>query len=170
MRSTVASPVRTPKPETVRAWRAATAAAIAALLACCGIKGPPRPPELVHPKPPDHLVARASAEGIRLVWRRPTTYVDGTRMHDLRAFVVERAPAGPKGAPFARIATVVVTDPVRFRADRRVEFLDRTARAGERYLYRVIAVTADGYESEPAGPVGATQPPKGSKARSHRRN
>jgi hypothetical protein len=34
-----------------------------------------------------------------------------------------------------------------------MEWLDRGASAGARYLYRVRSVTLDGYESAPAGPV-----------------
>ena len=92
-------------------------------------------------------------EGVRLTWLRPLQYSGGQRMHDLDRFLVERAPG--KGAPatFTRVATVVLEDRFRFRKERRLDWVDRDAKPGERYLYRVIAVTRDGSRSPPAGPV-----------------
>ena len=104
--------------------------ALVLAVAACGRKSLPVAPETVRPRAPATLAAASTPEGVRLTWLRPLQYSGGQRMHDLDRFLVERAPG--EGAP----AT-----------------FDRDAKPGERYLYRVIAVTRDGSRSPPAGPV-----------------
>ena len=128
-------------------------AALGLVLAACGQKAAPVAPELVRPDSPGNLTAVATADGIRLSWVRPTHYSGGRRMDDLRGFEIERAPG--EGAPgrFATVGTFELDDQTRFRKERRLEWTDRDVRAGERYLYRVTALTLDGYRSAEAGPV-----------------
>jgi predicted small lipoprotein YifL len=132
--------------------RALVALGLALGLAACGRKGPPVAPELVRPEPPERLAATAVPDGVRLTWLRPMRYSGGGRMHDLRGFLIERAP-GPE-APFARVGVLELDDQTRFRRERRLEWLDRDVRPGEPYRYRVTALTLDGDRSPPAGPVG----------------
>jgi predicted small lipoprotein YifL len=127
--------------------------ALGLALAACGQKGPPLAPELVRPDPPTNLAAVATPEGVRLTWTRPTRYSGGARMHDLEGFLIERAPAEGAPAVFATAGRLELNDQERFRKDRRLEWTDRDVRAGERYLYRVTALTLDGYRSRAAGPV-----------------
>ena len=110
-------------------------------------------PETVRPRAPATLAAASTPEGVRLTWLRPLQYSGGQRMHDLDRFLVERAPGEGAPATFTRVATVVLEDRFRFRKERRLDWVDRDAKPGERYLYRVIAVTRDGSRSPPAGPV-----------------
>jgi len=119
----------------------------------CGRKSLPVAPELVRPHAPATLTASTTPEGVRLTWLRPLRYSGGQQMHDLDRFLVERAPG--EGAPptFTRVATVVLEDRFRFRKERRLDWLDKDAKPGELYLYRVTAVTRDGSKSAPAGPV-----------------
>jgi hypothetical protein len=125
-------------------------AAATLLLAACGVRTRPLPPERVQPEPPSQVVAKAGPEGIHLTWRRPTRYSGGKHMRDLGHFDVERATGG---SPFARVATVDVSDQVRFRQEKAFDWTDTAVVAGETYTYRVIAVTLDDYHSAPGGPV-----------------
>jgi hypothetical protein len=134
----------------------------AALAVACGRKADPLAPELVEPTPPEDLSAVSTPDGVRLSWRRPTRYSGGARMDDLGGFTIERAPADAGPAAFAEVGRVELTDQTRFRKERRLEWIDKTAVSGERYRYRVTAWTLDGYRSPPAGPVAVqfgTAPP-----------
>ena len=81
-------------------------------------------------------------------------------MDDLRGFEIERAPG--EGAPgrFATIDMFELDDQTRFRKERRLEWIDRDVRAGERYslgIFLVDAVLRDeaGYPSAQEGPMRA---------------
>ena len=131
----------------------AVAVTLGLLGAGCGRKSRPVAPETVRPRAPANVAAASVAEGVRITWLRPLLYTGGQRMHDLDRFLVERAPGEGAPAAFTRVATVVLEDRFRFRKERRLEWLDQDVRPGERYLYRVIAVTRDGSRSAPTGPV-----------------
>jgi hypothetical protein len=133
--------------------RATVALAAVLAVAACGHKGPPIAPELVRPESPEQFSAVATVDGVKLGWIRPLRYSGGARMNDLRGFVIERA-AG--GTVFTKIGMYELEDRTRFRKERHLEWLDRDVQPGERYLYRVTALTLDGYRSAPAGPVGIT--------------
>src|SRR5262249_44224343 len=124
-----------------------------ALALACGKKGPPVPPQLVRPGTPEAFAAVVMPQGIRLSWNRPDKYSGGRKMNDLGRFVIERAPAEGQLAPFARVGEVLVTDQTRFRKDRHLEWTDGDVTAGTADLYRVTAVTLDGYKSTPTLPV-----------------
>ena len=116
-------------------------------LPACGRKTAVRPPEMVAPETIENLAASNVSDGVRLTWRRPATYVDGTRMNDLGAFRVERASAG---GPFSQVATVAVTDQERFQQERRFRWVDLDTTVGQTYQYRVISSTTDAYVSDPS--------------------
>lgn len=120
-------------------------------IAACGVKQSPLPPEVVQPEPPSEIVAKSTPEGVRLSWKRPTTYSGGQHMRDLAGFDIERADGADGG--FVRVGAVEVTDRDRFRQEKTTEWVDATAVAGETYRYRVVATTLDGYRSSPGGPV-----------------
>jgi len=125
---------------------------VLALASACGVKSNPQPPELVQPGPPSDLVAKSTVDGLRLTWRRPTTYSGGQHMRDLAGFEIDRA-TGADGLEFTRVGTVELTDQTRFRQERTMQWTDTTAVAGTTYRYRVIAYTLDGYRSTPGGPL-----------------
>ena len=84
------------------------------------------------------------------------------RMNDLDGFVIQRATGtGAVSAAYAQVGKVTLTDQNRFRKERRLEWVDTAATPGERYFYRVIAVTLDGDRSIPAGPVSVQFGPVG---------
>ena len=151
---------------------AAVLLALACALPACGRKSRPVPPETVEPEAVESLAAIATPEGVRLSWLRPTRYTGGGRMNDLGSFEIERAPGEGAAPAFAKIGTVTLEDQQRFRKERRLEWVDKDVRPGERYRYRVTAVTLDHYRSAPAGPVNvrygnppsapAAEPPSGS--------
>lgn len=114
------------------------------MLLACGRKTAVKAPELVAPETIDNLSAVNLADGIRLSWRRPARYVDGSRMNDLGAFRVERGTAGDSFAP---VATIAVTDQDRFQQERRFRWTDTDTVVGQMYQYRVVSVTIDEYAS-----------------------
>jgi hypothetical protein len=128
---------------------------LATALACgaCGQKNRPVAPELVRPEAPGELAATAVADGVKVSWLRPLRYSGGQRMNDLGGFTIERASGD---ANFVKAGTLQLEDQTRFRKERRLEWVDHEVQPGTRYLYRVIAVTLDGYRSAPAGPVSVT--------------
>ncbi|HSV05215.1 MAG TPA: lipoprotein [Candidatus Binatus sp.] len=125
----------------------------ALLLAACGRKGPPVAPELVRPEPAEDLTAAIVADGVRLTWQRPLRYSGGQRMNDLDHFVIDRAPAEAARPIFGHVGRLDLDDQTRFRKERHLEWIDHDAVRGASYLYRVVAVTRDGSQSAPAGPV-----------------
>jgi hypothetical protein len=120
------------------------------ITSACGRKTAIKPPEFVAPATIASLAAHNTADGIRLTWRRPATYADGSRMEDLGAFRLERSAAR---GPFTPIATVAVTDRDRIQKARRFRWLDVAVAVGETYQYRVISFTTDGYVSQPSNVV-----------------
>lgn len=130
-----------------------TLLALCVAVAACGRKSLPIAPELVHPKPPADVIASATPGGVLLRWARPSQYTSGQRMRDLDGFVVERAQDVDGKIAFAEVSTIHLEDRYRFQQQRRVEWTDADVNDGQRYFYRVSALTLDGYRSEPAGPV-----------------
>lgn len=94
------------------------------------------------------LAAQNNGEGILLSWKRPTDYVDGTRMLDLAGFRVERA-AAPDDT-FEELSTLEVTDRDRFRQIHSFRYLDQRVTPGASYRYRVTSFTSDGGSSAPS--------------------
>ena len=127
--------------------------AIALFVVGCGRKAAVVAPELIHPKPPANLVATATRDGVQLRWSRPSQYTSGKRMRDLDGFIVERAQEQDGHLVFTEAATIHLEDRYRFQQERRMEWVDPGVTEGQRYLYRVIALTLDAYRSEPVGPV-----------------
>jgi hypothetical protein len=144
------------KPFTSPAWRVLAAFTVALVLAACGRKAPPKPPEFAAPRAIGDLRAINRADGIVLSWSRPRQHPDGTPLNSLGSFAVERAAvSGASG--FQQVATLEVSDRERFRQTRTFRYLDQQPQPGEEYLYRVIAYTDDGYGSEPSNIVTITR-------------
>lgn len=134
-----------PRPALALALLAATLA-----LPACGRKTDVRPPEFVAPATIDTLAARNAETGVALAWRRPGRTADGGVLFDLDAFIVER---GLPGEPFAFLARVPVPDRDRLRQQKRFGYVDETPAMGEALRYRVLAITLDGYVSQPSNVV-----------------
>ena len=126
--------------------------AVALAAAACGVRTKPLPPELVQPQPATALVASSNVDGVKLTWRRPSTYSGGKHMRDLAGFEVERAD-GPDSFDFAPVTTVILDDQTRLRQEKLMQWTDTGVEVGQTYRYRVIAFTSDGYRSEPSTPV-----------------
>jgi hypothetical protein len=132
---------------------------IAVVSPACGRKSRPLAPETVRPEPPEDLTAVVTPDGVRLSWLRPLRYSGGGKMNDLGLFDIDRAPGEDAAPEFRKVGAVTLEDQERFRKERRMQWTDNDVRPGERYLYRVTAVTLDGYRSPPAGPVSVQYGP-----------
>src|SRR5581483_2766592 len=75
-------------------------------------------------------------------------------LKDLAGFRLLRAEGG--GA-LQELAELPVNDQERFQKVRRFAYEDTTAQMGKSYRYAMIAVTADGYESNPSNEVELTR-------------
>jgi hypothetical protein len=121
-----------------------------ALVAGCGLKADPRGVNQVRPKPITSLVSQPAADGVRLSWQRPASYMNGQRMDDLGGFLVFR---GVPDQQAEQIADIPVTDRERFRPEKKFEYLDKSVAKGAHYYYRVISYTLDKYYSQPSNMV-----------------
>jgi hypothetical protein len=121
------------------------------VLAHCGRKTDVRPPELVAPEVVEGVRAQNVVEGIRVSWRRPTRYVDGSTMTDLGGFRIERS---RDGGEFAAWREEPVDDRERFRKTRRFRVVDTDVEMGREYRYRVRAFTLDGHVSTASPAAG----------------
>jgi hypothetical protein len=130
------------------------AAWILALVAGCGVKGRPVPPEAVRPERIVDLAAAADKGGIRLRWARPERYSEGGKMRDLAGFVVMRAEGDE---PLKPLAELPITDRERFQQARSFEYLDAATAMAHAYRYEVISATDDGARSEPSNMVEFTR-------------
>jgi hypothetical protein len=72
-------------------------------------------------------------------------------MNDLGKFLIERS-VGEDGE-FTNVDVLELDDRMRFRKERRIEWVDHDVTLGQLYRYRVTSETVDGYHSKPAGPV-----------------
>jgi hypothetical protein len=148
--------------------RVAAAALALAVLAHCGRKTDVRPPELVAPEVVEGLRTQNVAEGVRVSWRRPTRYVDGSTMTDLGGFRIERS---RDGEAFGLWREEPVNDRERFRKTRRFRVVDTGVETGREYRYRVRAFTLDGHVSHASEVAGIVrQQPADEKSTDDRRD
>lgn len=130
------------------------AVALPALIAACGVKSAPMPPELVRPERIQDLRAAPDPQGIKLSWERPTHYVGGHMMRDLDSFVILRGDATGALQPVAALA---VTDRERFSVEHDFSYVDDKTILDRKYHYEVVSKTTDGYVSEPSNEVEFTR-------------
>lgn len=119
--------------------------------AACGVKSQPKPPEDVRPEAITDLRAEQAVDGVKLSWSRPERYSgSGGRMRDLGSFVVLRAEGDGQ---LQRVAELLVTDRERFQVQKIFTYVDSGAELGRSYRYEVIAMTTDGYRSDPSNDI-----------------
>ena len=124
----------------------------------CGRKGPVKAPEFARPAVIADLRAENGEREITLSWSRPSQYADGARMTDLGEFQIERA-SGDAPA-FEPLAVLPIADRERVRQIKRFRFADRGVVSGDRYRYRVVSSTVDGYASAPSNVVEIVREPR----------
>jgi hypothetical protein len=122
-------------------------AGVGLLHAGCGIKSKPEPPEAVRPQRIIDLTAVSVATGVRIRWSRPEHYAGGGRMRDLGKFEILRSSGGELPSV---VSTLTVEDLQRFRQQHHFTYVDTDTVVGNRYRYRVVSITTDGYESLPS--------------------
>ncbi len=125
-------------------------AAAISLGTACGRKTDVRPPHFVVPSVVEGLAAENELRGVKLRWKRPTRYADGSQMLDLDGFRIERR---RPCCAFIKLADVPVEDRTRFQRANSFDYVDERVEVGELYSYRVVAITVDRYESDPCEPV-----------------
>jgi hypothetical protein len=131
------------------------AAALSATLAgACGLRTPVRPPEDTAPVVPGAVTVTRTEEEAVVRWPRAERSVDGERLDDLAAFVVERRASDSE--PWSQVATVSVVDQEKIRRRNSFSWHDPAPAPG--VSYRVFAVTADGQAGPPTAPA-VTPPP-----------
>ncbi|HUO04983.1 MAG TPA: fibronectin type III domain-containing protein [Candidatus Binataceae bacterium] len=117
------------------------------LCAGCGVKSAPIPPQYAKPQKILDLEAVNDKDGVRLTWRRPDQYVGGAKLSDLGGFTLSRTEVG---SPSKEIAQVNVTDQGRFQVQHIFTYKDTATTVGKTYHYQVVALTTDGYRSDPS--------------------
>jgi len=130
-------------------------ASMLALAPACGLRTDPRPPEETAPVVEGEVTLAAKDGGIEVTWRRAERSVDGRRLYDLAAFVVERA---EQPGEFAEIARIDVIDQEKLRRKSRFRHVDRPAVSTGTVWYRVRAVTEDGETGPPSQVAAVTLP------------
>ena len=138
------------------------------VLAGCGRRGAPRPPQWVVPRPPTDLAVKNVEGGLEVSFRRPDRTIDGADMSDLGTLELWRS-CEPRPGMFLA-AEIPILDRGTFRKRTRYTLMDDTPGIGATCVYRVIAVTDDGYRSapvqsepvrrEPVLPADATNTPR----------
>lgn len=131
-----------------RGFRFAALVLVALVIAGCGRRGAPRPPQWVAPRAATDLEVRSVAGGLEISFRRPDRTIDGADMSDL-AFLELWRSCEPRPGMFLA-AEIPIVDRGAFRKRTRYTVLDDTPGIGEACVYRIIAVTDDGYRSIPA--------------------
>jgi hypothetical protein len=131
------------------AW-AAGLALLAAMVAGCGVKSAPIPPEQARPERILDLRAESVPDGVKLTWGRPFHYEGGARMRDLAGFVILRS---GNGGPLKQLIEVPVTDQGRFRVAKQFTYTDRATKIDDNYRYAVISETTDNYRGLPSNEV-----------------
>jgi hypothetical protein len=119
-----------------------------ALAPACGRRDTLRPPQFVSPRPVSDLEVHNLASGLEIRFRRPDRTVDGQDMSDLGFLELWRS-CEPRPGMF-QVANYPILDRGSFRKNTRITILDDAPTIGESCIYRVIAVTTDGYRSLPA--------------------
>ncbi len=140
-------------------WAIGFALAVTAAVGC-GKIGSPRLPELAVPLEPSPVEVRNVADGIEITFRRPRAYLDGVALEDLGNFEIERSCDHAPG--LIPIADIPVVDHGRFQKQSKVTLVDFDPQPGQICIYRVVAITLDGYRSAPADsvPIRRELPPK----------
>ncbi len=136
----------------MRAYIIASIVAFAAAAgwAGCGVKSPPIPPQYARPQKILDLHAVSEKPAIKLTWGRPDSYEGGATMRNLGLFMVMRSSGQ---SSYHEIGRVEVTDQTRFQQQRTFTYLDKGAVLGQSYSYEIIAMTIDGYKSQPSNEV-----------------
>jgi hypothetical protein len=127
-----------------RVGLAVATALLSGWVAGCGVKSAPQAPELVRPAQIVDLRAAADPNGIKISWARPTHYFSGHTMRDLSGFVILR---GEAAGPLEPLVELPVTDRERFSVQREFSYVDNETAIGQRYRYRIVSKTSDGYTS-----------------------
>lgn len=135
---------------------------LSVLLAACGKKGPPRPPEAIAPDPIEFFEARGTVDGVQLRWQAPQRDASGEPLTDLAGFVVQRNRYSKERSPdFEEIALIEVRpedgeEQAPSRKPVSYAYEDSDVQPGSQYEYMVLPINDDGVEGRPASVLRVT--------------
>ena len=137
--------------------------AFALLLAACGVKAPPTPPDLIVPEAPGDLRAIVREGRLYLSWGLPKKNVDGSKPADIVEFEILRGEGSCPRCPISLSPWREIEVP-----EGKEAFLweDTHLEAGMTYRYRVRGVNHWGFAGPPSNEVRVTwiappPPPRG---------
>lgn len=118
------------------------------LMAGCGYKNPPIPPQSVVPKPINDLLFTVEDDGVQLSWSYPVETIKGSTIEDISAFELFRAEipleeyCGSCPIPFGEPMELDGGSPLDGELRRRATYDSSLLRSGHKYFFKVRSRTS----------------------------
>ena len=134
---------------------------VGCLVASCGVKAPPLPPEFVVPKKIDDLKVKKEDGGVLLKWTKPKENTDDSTLDDLLGFRVfrkdipdEDIDCPPCSGEFEEIYDFTLVAPGRANIKGDTIYLeDLSLSSGITYIYMVVSRNSGGFYSDPSNTI-----------------
>jgi hypothetical protein len=118
------------------------------LVAGCGYKNPPIPPQSVVPKPIDDLLFTVQDDGVQLSWSYPVQTIKGSPIEDISGFELFRAEipleeyCGSCPIPFGEPMEIDGGSPFDGELRRKATYNSSLLRSGHKYFFKVRSRTS----------------------------
>lgn len=118
------------------------------LMAGCGYKNPPVPPQSVVPKPIDDLLFSVGDDGVELTWSFPVQTIKGSSIENISNFELYRAEipldqyCGNCPIPFAEPMELDGGSPLDGELRRKATYSSSLLRSGHKYFFKVRSRTS----------------------------
>lgn len=118
------------------------------LVAGCGYKNPPIPPQSVVPKPIDDLLFTVRDDGVQLSWSYPVQTIKGSPIEDISSFELFRAEipleeyCGSCPIPFGEPMEIDGGSPFDGEVRRKATYDSSLLRSGHKYFFKVRSRTS----------------------------
>ncbi len=129
---------------------------VALIVAGCGLKGDPKPPQIMAPPPIADLKAEPLPRGISIAWTVTDRIADVGSFKILRSVTLDGSLACPEcPQDYQPLATPAVSDTSLSReGEKGFKYFDATVRDGSYYSYRIQACSRSGQCSAPSNEAG----------------